>query len=52
MTARLIAAAGLGVGVANVTDDVRPVCDLVLDTTGPDGALPELVERIVEPQHR
>lgn len=48
----MIAAAGLGVGVANVTDDVRPVCDLVLDTTGPDGALPELVERVIEPQHR
>ena len=48
----MIAAAGLGVGVANVTDDVRPICDLMLDTTGPDGALPELVERVIEPQHR
>ena len=28
----MIRAAGLGVGVANVTDDVRPYCDVVLET--------------------
>lgn len=44
----MIEAAGLGVGVANVTDDVRPHCDVVLETAGPDGALPELVERFLE----
>ena len=34
----MIKAAGLGVGVANVTDDVRPYCDIVLESTGDDGA--------------
>lgn len=48
----MIEMAGLGVGVANVTDDVRPICDLVLDTTGRDGAFPELVRRVIEPEHR
>lgn len=43
----MIQAAGLGVGVANVTDDVRPSCDVVLDTTGMDGAFEELVERFL-----
>ncbi len=45
----MIQAAGLGVGVANVSDDVRPHCGLVLETTGWDGAFPELVERVLEP---
>lgn len=44
----MIQAAGLGVGVANVSSDVRPSCDLVLETTGWDGAFPELVERVLE----
>lgn len=47
----MIEMAGLGVGVANVTDDVRPLCDLVLETSGRDGAFPELVRRVIEPQH-
>lgn len=47
----MIQAAGLGVGVANVSDDVRPHCGLVLETTGWDGAFPELVERVLEPLH-
>lgn len=47
----MIKAAGLGVGVANVTDDVRPYCDVVLETAGTDGAFSELVERFLEPQH-
>ena len=45
----MIKAAGLGVGVANVTDDVRPYCDAVLDSTGDDGAFEELVEKYLEP---
>ena len=45
----MIKAAGLGVGVANVTDDVRPYCDVVLETAGTDGAFSELVERFLEP---
>lgn len=44
----MIQAAGLGVGVANVTDDVHPSCDVVLNTTGMDGAFEELVERFLE----
>ena len=45
----MIKAAGLGVGVANVTDDVRPYCDAVLESTGDDGAFGELVEKYLEP---
>ncbi len=45
----MIKAAGLGVGVANVTGDVRPYCDVVLETAGADGAFIELVERFLEP---
>lgn len=45
----MIKAAGLGVGVANVTDDVRPYCDIVLKSTGDDGAFEELVEKYLEP---
>lgn len=45
----MIEAAGMGVGVANVTPDVRPHCDLVLDSTADQGALPELLRRVVEP---
>ena len=46
----MIKAAGLGVGVANVTDDVRPHCDAVLETRGEDGAFLELYDRFVAPQ--
>ena len=45
----MIEAAGLGVGVANITDDVRPLCDVVLKTRGEDGAFMELVESVIEP---
>lgn len=45
----MIKAAGLGVGVANVTDDVRPYCDAVLESAGDDGAFEELVEKYLEP---
>ena len=45
----MIKAAGLGIGVANVTDDVRPHCDAVLEIAGTDGAFTELVERFLEP---
>lgn len=45
----MIKAAGLGVGVANVTDDVRPYCDAVLESSGDDGAFEELVEKFLEP---
>lgn len=46
----MIKAAGLGVGVANVTDDVRPYCDVVLETARTEGAFSELIERFLEPQ--
>lgn len=46
----MIKAAGPGVGVANVTDDVRPYCDVVLETAGTEGAFSELIERFLEPQ--
>ena len=45
----MIQMAGLGVGVANVTEDVRPSCGLVLNTSGMDGALPEIIERAILP---
>lgn len=37
------------VGVANATDDACEHCDVVLNSTCFDGALPELVERFLEP---
>ena len=43
----MIRAAGLGVGVANVTPDVRPYCDVVLDTCADDGAFAELFGRFL-----
>ena len=45
----MIEVAGLGLGVANVTPDVRPSCDAVLETTGMAGALPEVISHFVEP---
>lgn len=45
----MIEAAGLGVGVANITDDVRPLCDVVLKTRGEDGAFMELVNEVIVP---
>ena len=45
----MIEAAGLGVGVAQRQRDVRPLCDLVLDTRGQDGAFMELVDRVIIP---
>ena len=45
----MLAMAGLGVGVANVTDDVRPACDVVLGTSGTEGAFGELFDRFVAP---
>lgn len=45
----MLDAAGLGVGVSNVTDDAREHCDVVLESSGFEGALPELVERFLEP---
>lgn len=47
----LIRAAGLGVGVANATDDILPDCDLVLDADCEAGALAEVVRRVIEPEH-
>lgn len=48
----MIQIAGLGVGVANSTDDIRPFCDLILDTDCEAGAFEELVSRVIEPEHR
>lgn len=47
----MIRAAGLGVGVANVTPDVAPLCDRVLASTCDDGAIAEIVRTIIEPEH-
>lgn len=48
----LIRTAGLGVGVANATDDIRSACDVILDTDCEAGALAEVVARFIEPDHR
>ena len=48
----MIRAAGLGVGVANVSDDTRPYCDLILASNAADGALPELIDRVIAPSMR
>lgn len=41
----MIEAAGLGIGVANVDDITAPFCDVILEHTGAEGALMEIVER-------
>ena len=48
MTAEEIGMGGAGALKKYVTDDVRPHCDGVLETTGMDGAFEELVERYLE----
>jgi 3-deoxy-D-manno-octulosonate 8-phosphate phosphatase (KDO 8-P phosphatase) len=45
-------AAGLGVAVANATPPAREAADLILERTGGQGALRELVERILAAQGR
>lgn len=50
--ASMVQAAGLGVGVANALPALRPYCDVVLETEARDGALPEVVERYLEPATR
>lgn len=45
----MIEAAGLGVGVANATEDLRPFCDVVLDSASNDGALAEVFDRFIQP---
>ena len=42
----MLKAAGCSVGVANIDDECRPYCDVVLNTKGPDGAFPELLDRL------
>lgn len=46
----MIKVAGLGVGVANASPDIIGACDLILSSRDADGALAELVTRIIEPQ--
>ncbi|MEE1273040.1 MAG: HAD-IIB family hydrolase [Olegusella sp.] len=43
----MIRAAGLGVGVGNVDDQVRPYCDYVCERTCEDSAVAEVIERFV-----
>lgn len=47
----MIYAAGMGVAVANATSDVKDAAGLVLESTCEDGALAEVVRRLVEPDH-
>ena len=47
----MIYTAGLGVAVANATSDVKDAAGLVLESTCEDGALAEVVRRLVEPDH-
>ena len=47
----MIRAAGLGLGVANVTPDVAPLCDRVLASTCDEGAIAEIVRTLIEPEH-
>ena len=48
----MLRAAGLGVGVANVTADAREACDVVLASSADDGAVAEVLERFIEPERR
>lgn len=41
----LIKTAGLGIGVNNVIDDVKPCCDLILDSTNNDSPITEIANQ-------
>lgn len=46
--ASMVHIAGLGAGVANATDDLRPVCDVILASSNADGALAEILDRYLK----
>ncbi len=43
----MIRAAGVGVGVQNTAADMKPECDLITDATNDEGAVAEVIERLV-----
>ena len=43
----MLEAAGIGVGVANASEDVRAVCDVITDHTCEEDAVAEAIERFV-----
>ena len=44
----LIKTAGLGIGVKNVLDDVKPYCDIVLDSTNDEDPITEIIDKYIK----
>ena len=43
----MIKAAGLGVGVKNTVEDMKPMCDIITDSTNNEGAVGEVIEKYI-----
>ena len=43
----MIRAAGLGVGVQNTVEDMKPLCDYITEATNNEGAVAEVIEKFV-----
>ncbi len=43
----MIRAAGLGAGVANTVETMKPECDVVLETTNDEDAIADLIRQYV-----
>ncbi len=43
----MILAAGLGVGVQNTVEDMKPLCDVITEATNNEGAVAEVIERYI-----
>lgn len=43
----MILAAGLGVGVKNTAEDMKPLCDVITEATNNEGAVAEVIERYI-----
>ena len=43
----MIKAAGLGVGVANTVEEMKPECDYITDADCDEGAVAEVIEKFI-----
>ncbi len=47
----MIQAAGLGVGVQNTVEDMKPLCDYITEATNDESAIAEVIEKFVLPDY-
>ena len=43
----MIKAAGLGVGVANTVEDMKPLCDVITEATCNENAVAEVINKYI-----